>query len=1810
MAFTTVELAVSLAIFFMLSTVIALTVARSLGATQQARTLRAAETATVDVLNQMSTISYDNLLAGTFTVPSPCPDVSRNSGIQGTSCVSIGGTTLTVGYSFQKINDATTNAVACADSAAVGPQHTAQALGYIGVCGHAVKLGGYSTSLPTSVFTRKINAPSAKYDPAGAVIRANLTGSYLAVPQQIVYLVHAGNPSAAVASASIDTDGIAVFTPPAPSASDHRDTCTSTDPCMLALNQGPSPAVNASTALFGPDARSAAGIVAAKGKIVNVSALVDVTTTLRVNLQALGNDVAAPPSVKGSVCLWAHFGDSGTRVDAPLCNKSQADAIVTSTYTDPASGTTLPLPPGSRIRLSVDSADGTCPSVPGQVSWDGAAVLGSAAAWRNAAACTSWTWGTPDNLPMSLTLGSGSTSAATVAALGRAETTVTWKPGPAGSPAAGWSDVSWSPWTHPRAVLGCSVDATCTGGSVPPEASQCPGQTCLDGQDSPPEIVTPAGGWVQAGSGSTDVTVTAADSDSSGVWLYLQSAPGTGTLTRSGSSLSDNALLASTSTGRRASTTITYTRPGGSTATVSITLRACPQASASPAGCTGGSSRTVKLTPSTPPGQIFIDPVTISQKSMGVLNVRVTTLDGQARTGAPVTLTLPAGITASPALATTDSAGLVTFTLSTGTTPAGTYQLTAVVDPAIGFSATADVTVLPAATSIVVNASSMTQNSTGALSVSVRDAANSSASGVAVAFTVTSSGTATADVYASPASCTTDSSGVCTVRLTADPGAPSGSYTVTATSGTVTGSAQFDITAAIGSITLTPAANLAPGAPAVDFVLTAADTSGAVLKGSALDLSGLSGLVVAPARLTTDGTGKATVHLSVPASTPSGTVTLQARYASKDVTAPVRVVSSPNSIQTSRVSVAQGSSSTIQVVVKDAGAGLVASTPVTFTSATTGLIVAHQGTTNAQGVAQATLTAERSVAAGSYTVQVSSGTVRADVVVEVTQTPTKAVLSGTVAQGSSGTLVLSVTDTVNQPIAGAEVNASVAQAGLSLDATTYTLSAKGQTGIVVSDSVGQTTGYYTMTITIGSWKTTARFIVSGAPAGITVTGPAAALVGAQSVYTMTVVDQTGHPIPGTSASVSPAVQPYGPYTNLTITGDGDDATALTRADGTLTFTIDVGPQAASGSRTVNVTVGRITTSHTLNIVSDITGVLLAQSGGLWPLDSDSATVTDLAGSHPGTWAAAYTNLATNPSLENGITGWSADNPSSISASVNQSTYQSVFGTASLAVTANASAASYTIRSPSTPAQAQFPYTASVYVRVNRAHQIAPCLNWRTASGAALSPTCRVATLSANTWTRLAVAGTAPDTATSFDLSLRHAPSSGDTVWVDGLLLEQSSRILAYFDGGNLQPGRGTGSPTPHWNGAEGLSTSSVTFTRPTLLPGAGTVQNLATNPSLEVSSQGWDVGTFGSTGTGTAILTTQAARYGSYGYRKTWTSPSGTSDATAFTYGATSPYHLPVTGGQTYTYSAWLRISATGPLQATVSYYDTAGALTGTGASDIVNATAGTWVRASVTSSAPAGTARAVVSFGPSITSGSLAAGTTLDVDGLLIEQNASPSDYFDGTVLDPGWSGALNPAWNAGAGTSSSTLAWKTSQGFMFDHASTLSIAQSTSPVVPATGSFTLYAWVRNNSDDPSTSPLAVSNSAIEASSGSLPAGLVIGAGGHGAYLQVGLSDGTTNITKPIVLTSSLQPSTWTGRWRHVAVGVDRQAKMITVWVDGTLAGSATWTENLGSIASSSPLLVGRSLGWRFDGTVDDIAITSGVNPDLIQSAYRAGRP
>jgi hypothetical protein len=361
-----------------------------------------------------------------------------------------------------------------------------------------------------------------------------------------------------------------------------------------------------------------------------------------------------------------------------------------------------------------------------------------------------------------------------------------------------------------------------------------------------------------------------------------------------------------------------------------------------------------------------------------------------------------------------------------------------------------------------------------------------------------------------------------------------------------------------------------------------------------------------------------------------------------------------------------------------------------------------------------------------------------------------------------------------------------------------------------------------------------------------------------------------------------------------------------------------------------------------------------------------------------------TNLLTNADME--LDPWE---DYATGSNVSSSTTEVIDGLLSTKITPTASGvhgAKYSVASVN-PGNV---YTFSAWaLREAGSSSLSAQIQWMSGSTALTLSTQSFTAAPLDTWARLFVTATAPETADSAVVSIvfNNAVATTDIAYIDAALFEQTSQIRDYFSGNTTDAlGWDYG-----WSGDESESTSTASASAVVFRT------NLVPNPSFETNTTGW-------TSVGSSISRTTSQYYiGSACLLVTPTLP---------TSGVLSPLSTTVASA-THTASAWVRGTAGDVLRIQLNERTTSGAsLVG---STSVNLTlTGAWQR--ISASRLFGTTGVTADFSIVNTTST----ALFFIDATLLEVSASVGDFFDGSTGATG--DAYINSWTGTANLSTST--------------------------------------------------------------------------------------------------------------------------------------------------------------------------------------------
>lgn len=1257
-------------LFLAVAGTMTLAVAKGVSTASQNRVQRQVADAAADQLVALAALPYADLAANTFTPPNRCATDTALVGTAARSCVTVGAVEHQVTYSMTR----------GAASAELGASAS-----YLDVTAKVILMTGGAAPTNISV-TRRVNGPAVAYDVGRSTVRVTLGGAYADIARTIpasgttpasinaaarpLYVLNAADTSQILGSGYADATGHAYISVP-------DGSCVESSPCLLGLSSGNRPlevgpfGLTLSTAQPARTSVPVGGANAGQsfpslGSIVlppgggQADAFATVFRKSRAVLQLVGRNASsgtALNSVAGSICLWATFHDGRSDRSVPLCNTTSAGSVMLDSYApdparapdpaDPARPYVLaPMPVGTPITFTTDSPDRTCPRLPGMVGHNNNA-------WRDAAVCTSWTWGQPRQLIYPSASG---------------QTAVTFEGATYSLPTDGTAAMLQAVWTHlnadgsadttnaNRAVAGidgngalwakprdfaslgagsgaagssCALDGSCVsfGGKVH-ELEECTSGFCQSTANAAPFVTTPNGHGtfaVSGGGAATDVTVRFIDNDGSNVNWYVSRTTTRGTLTLS-------------PTGALPTATSKLTQASGSTRTLRYTSSSTDTnldfftvvvddgtLSDSYDIALYQTNQQWRLTPAVP--------VSVAQGTTlatgSTLSVTSVSADGSPASGRTVAFsTTASGVTLSPTSATTNASGIATTTIYSSNTAAGTINVTVTATDS-GRTATYPVTVTQAAGSITLTAPSAIaqgQTATSALAVTTLDRAGAGMRNVAVNLLALDGLNAAPGLYPLYAGCITNSAGACSVDLVADARAKAGSYSIRATSG------AFDATRTV-AVTSTPAdvvlerVTVAQGGSG-SAVVSVYDAAGAPVAGRSVTFDnpspGLSLGGAASATATTNANGQASVVLAAANSAPAGVGSFRAtagaatRTASVvDVTPVVGTIAAAG-----LATVGQGGQGTLVATVTDRAGAPMSTGVISLSSPVPGLKV-EQLASVVNGSARAVVTAATDLAIGDYQVTASGSSATASLTVRVTNFAIGAAVSGAAGQGRSVPVTLTLLSRDGTPMPNTAVSVSSVGGGPALTLAASATDNVGNVQLTVDDTAATGGGPRragTFLIDVTSGPTTVSVPVTLAPTAKTITlaaGSAPVTQGGVSSMSFYITDLRDDPAAGILASLGSGSATVGLTTTFVRTGsDGWGSVLLAAGATTGTKTVIVAADGAGTTVTTaspHLSVPVVPAPFAMTVPATPLDVVRTATGS--PGSTLSTTVTDFVGSN-------------------------------------------------------------------------------------------------------------------------------------------------------------------------------------------------------------------------------------------------------------------------------------------------------------------------------------------------------------------------------------------------------------------------------------------------------------------------------------------------------------------------------------------------------------------------------------------------------------------
>lgn len=539
---------------------------------------------------------------------------------------------------------------------------------------------------------------------------------------------------------------------------------------------------------------------------------------------------------------------------------------------------------------------------------------------------------------------------------------------------------------------------------------------------------------------------------------------------------------------------------------------------------------------------------TVSSTGTPAVTVSATVLDTNNKpiVGVAVAFTTTAGMLSTSSSATNSSgvattmltASGVTATSITVTGAVATIQGTTVVAVNSGTSGNSNaVSVLTSLPQIPSDGSK-----TATISAFVRDASNNLVQGVTVAFSASSGGLVVTKA-------TTDATGMATATLSPANDPSNRTITVTATAQGSTATVPVSVVGT--TLTVSGPNTLIQGAQGT-YAITLNNSAGTGIANQSITLASANGNTLSGQTVTTNATGAA--QFTVTATT-TGSDTLTATTLGLSATAPLSVSNQAFSFTTpasANTQIPIGQAQTVAVTWL-AGSTPQANQTVTF-SATRGTLSALQATTNAQGVAQVTIS---SATSGPSVITATATGVSTQTSIDFLATTANAIdlqaTPSTIATLGQSTITATVRDVNDNLVQGQYVDFTI-----TTDATGGSLSV----GSILTDATGQATTVYTAT---SASSATNGVVITGTVRNTAVTSNTSLTVAGQTTalslgtgnlispvsndtqysmpWTVQAIDQAGNGVPNVTVAFKITSLSYlkGGYTF--ITGSGGAASA-------------------------------------------------------------------------------------------------------------------------------------------------------------------------------------------------------------------------------------------------------------------------------------------------------------------------------------------------------------------------------------------------------------------------------------------------------------------------------------------------------------------------------------------------------------------------------------------------------------------------------------------------------------------------------------------
>lgn len=1014
---------------------------------------------------QISQADYSTLITNTFTRPSACADDELKS------CITLNGQSFVVTWELTSGTDVNSVLI--------------DAPGTIKIAGSLTLASGKTiTAFATA------RAPAGNWSASDySAVRVSISNP--AGYSGPIYLYSAKNGVATVIAASnpIGTSKKVVL----------RYITNNCGPCRLSLTATGSNLLD--TYMLDQATSSTFGYTLSTGTGLNdTNAVIRNATKVTLNLWAHNSDgTYLPPasSTGGSICLYLSYTEGDTTYKIPGCNTTSNPSQITYQSINLQTGITngnyiTGIPAGVPLTFSTDgvTAGSTCidPSTYGAGTFSSTYFNGST--FTSGVECTSWTWGYPKWLntagPLYSSTGSKTFENGTYttpATSTDVELGVTWDTS-ISAPAAGVSSGD-TLWGKPRTKR--STITSLTAEQLASSDSSCGGSFCNSAVNYLPypttgRFATPLGpqwGVVYSGNGTLSIAIT--DND------FSSSYPISATLasqTTSGSLYQD---LARTTLYTAGSTLLS----GCTTLPCNITLYYSNLSALDHFNLTltqNGSSRTYNIGIAPSSGSIWgVVPssVTLSQKQNSSKYYLLNSYNfSGALTGGVSFTTSTSGVQitapAATVSASTNATGICP-TLLTGqacievgalaTTLPNTYSINNYTSNGIYSALVNSIVSQKPASLAVISASSGNQGDTITIIGEIKDANATAITGAPIFLSqvYSGSGTWTPGVKASVVSCSTASNGRCTLTLSLQKGAPSGTYNFTLTSGALSASSTFTVAKVADRISINSAEVGQSSSVAVP--LHVYDASGVGVSGITPTISSVAGFTTSFSGAT-DGNGLSTLNLAATASATVGRHDFTITAGSITQTLRVNVTCVAKGISTLTPTVSQGANSQLTFYALDANGDHCPYAELTINNSTT-LLISKNLQADKNGLIKTNITAPLSTGTGIYSLtflnDVPNTIATLNVVVNVGLSylsPQKII-----AKGSSQVITFDVRDSVggliaNLPFTVKSLTPEMTITGAINGIYSSTSASSGYISLTLNTPSNIKSGYYDLMFTI------------------------------------------------------------------------------------------------------------------------------------------------------------------------------------------------------------------------------------------------------------------------------------------------------------------------------------------------------------------------------------------------------------------------------------------------------------------------------------------------------------------------------------------------------------------------------------------------------------------------------------------------------------------------------------------------------------------------------------------------------------------------